>query len=458
MSREELSLVLASISLSKSIGQDFTDIDLSKRLGIQKTAVHSLIQSAQINGMLRKTPVGAIVCPDCGQTSKRTVGTEAICKECGTAIDDSGSPDYMLLVNVNETEAYLKNSFTGLITTQGFSVAKSSDGYFSLSKGPQNLSVLVACKNAGMKEYYALRGWANPQGTDMLLLLCSSADSELIATAQKDPRCMLFSIMDMGMPDFLNALSKALTDRVRVITQLSEAERAAELNPTDMTKDIFELRGKLDEMLAELPALALQSSTGTAPAQGRKFQKYILTLLNMSFFRAKSLTGGNEPDGLIQLFRFSNQKTTWIPIEIKTFKPNGAPSISVSEFSTQLDRYSAAFNKDNIHQFVETPDFLIIANDFVVGQAENDIINGLEQKYRMHYSLMPLSTLVYMFKKYIEKQPAYIDPDLLQAFIHNARYIGHAEVDQLLKQLAAAKRPEDGILQAFRQNVKSKGK
>lgn len=453
-----ISLVLSALQISKGIGKDFTDLELAEKTGIGKNEIDEAISNTEVSKIFRKTSLSVFECPSCGQESRLANTKEIICGKCGDKADWNSVATELITVSVKEAEHFIKEEIIKSLKSVSYEVIDSFNGDFtSLTKEKDNLCIMVKGSNVRLNDYYALKGWKEPSGLDLYILFCYSADSDLIATSQKDTRCILYPIIDIEQSDFKNKLDDLISGRKRLINENIKVEELAGLHFEDYL-ELAEVKGRLNQMIEDLHKLALQQGEDSASGQGRTFQKYVISLLNFTLFQTKFLGGKNEPDGLIQLFG-SSKKPIWIPVEVKSFKPKDSkPVYKIKEVASQLDKYSSAFEKQEITERVETPAFLTIAYDFEVDEKnDNEIIEELERKHKIKYSFMSLSALVRIINLFTSKGVSIIKNERIQEFMTKNRIITKNAVEELFKKLEEDQHTDDSILKQLRKEVAIQG-
>lgn len=453
---DELTILVNALKLSEGVGKDFTDLNLAKASGQEKKTIQKFILDNKNSNIFRKTHLNNFICLDCGVESERCSNGEAICKQCGTILQDDNLADFQLNLKMQEAENIFRAMLIEKFGNLGYKNSESKNSFIKLSNGSERLFFRVGTNHFALNDYYALRGWQGPQNLDLYLLVCYSADVDLIALSQKDPRCILIPITNIVQNDFLSTLGQIIAERKGVIQNNHTAESIAGLNFQDYF-ELTEVKNKLNTIVDELPKLALQQGDSHSGKQGRDFQKYIITLLNLTLFRAKYLGGNNQPDGLIQLLE-SSKNPTWIPIEIKTFKPKKNTFFEVKDVSGQLDKYSKAFEKQEISNRVSTPVFLTIAFDFDLSHNQgDDVIDELERNHSIRYSFMPLSSLVHLLNLFLDKKICVIPNDVLLDFVKQNRLITKDKVDKLFERLEQSQDIDNSILSQFRKHVSAQG-
>lgn len=452
-----ISLVLSAMQLSKGIGKDFTDLELAGKTGISKREIIESVSNTDVSNIFRRTKLSVFECPFCGQESKLANTKEVICGKCGEKADWERIATELITVSVREAEHFIKAEVIRNLKADSYEVADSFNNDFTaLHKEKDNIYIMVKGSNVRLNDYYALRGWKEPQGLDLYMLFCYSADSDLIATSQKDTRCILYPIIDIENSDFKSKIRELIGERTRVINENIKVEDLAGFYFEDYL-ELTEVKEKLNQMVGDLHKLALQQGAGSASEQGRTFQKYVISLLNFTLFQTKFLGGKNEPDGLIQLF--GPKKPIWIPVEVKSFKAKGEKLIyKIKDVVGQLEKYSTAFEKQEIAERVETPAFLTIAYNFETNEKnDNEVIDELERKHQIKYSFMSISALVRIINLFTSKEISIIKNERIQDFMLKNRIITKDKVDELFKKLEEDQNTDESILKQLRKEVATQG-
>lgn len=452
---DSLSLVINSIKLSRGMGRDFTELELSKEMGINKESLVKLLAKPEFSKIFRTTNLKKFICPFCGGSAERISVDAIICGACGKKLNEGQVGGVLITPSLSGLELCLKSDVTENFESNGYKVVESTNDFTLLKKNDNTISIVVKGGNLKLNDFYTIRGWNNTTNSGIYVLFGFSADTDLIAMSQKDPRCILFHITDFGNIDPYKRLFEVISERKSLVNTNRGAEELAGFKFDEL--ELLEVKNKFDQIMDELPILALQKGDESASSQGKKFQKHIISLLNLTLFRSKLLSGNNEPDGLMQLFDM-NKKPSWVPIEVKTFKQVGEPKFNIKNLSRQLDKYSNAFEKPEIAQYIKTPAFLSIAYDFDLDTKEsNDIVDQLERDHQIKYSFMPLTSLTRVIKLFMEKQISIIHAHRIEEFISKNRFITRSSVDQLFKELDKDQSSSESLLKQFRQQVSLQG-
>lgn len=454
---DTLSLIINSIKLSRGMGRDFTELELSKEMGINKKSLEKLFAKPEFSRIFRKTNLKKFKCPFCGGSAERILANTIICGTCGKKVDEGLVGSVLITPSLSGLELCLKSYITKAFKSNRYKVIESTNDFALLKRNNDAISIVVKGGNLKLNDFYTIRGWNNTTNSGIYILFGFSADTDLIAMSQKDPRCILFHITDFENIDPYKRLFEVISDRKSLISTNRGAEELAGFKFGEL--ELLEVKNKFDRIMDELPILALQKGSESSSSQGKKFQNYVISLLNLTLFRSKLLSGNNEPDGLMQLFyNDTNKKPSWIPIEVKTFKQIGEPKFNIKNISRQLDKYSNALEKPEIAQYVRTPAFLSIAYDFDLDtKKSNSIIDQLESDHQIKYSFMPLSSLTRIIKLFMEKQISIIHAHKIEEFISKNRFITSSSVDQLFKELDKDQSSSDSLLKQFRQQVSLQG-
>jgi len=452
----DLAIVLTALKLSEGVGRDFTDLDLAKASGQEKKTIQKFILDSKNAKLFRRTPLTRFICPVCNVESERYPNGEAICKKCGTSQPSSSLADFHLSLQVSEVEKMFRSVLISELEHKDYTQTEIQNDLVELSNGKERLFIRISAKNLTLNDYFVLRGWHSPLNLDVYLLFCYSADEDLIALSQKDPRCILIPIENIHKSNYIEELWKLIDARKDIIRRNSSAESVAKLKFEDYF-EIDDVKHKLDSILTNLPKLARQQGNLSSGQQGIYFQKYIVSLLNLTLFRVKYLGGRDEPDGIIQLLE-SSKKPTWVPIEIKSFKPKKNQFFEVKDVAEQLDKYSKAFEKQDISERISVPAFLTIAFDFDLCHGQGDeIVNELERNHSLHYSFMPLDSVVHLLKLFLEKKIYVIPNDVILDFLKQDRLITKDRIDVLFKNLEEHQKIDSSLLSQLRKHVAKQG-
>ena len=444
------------IQLSEGVGRHFYDNDLAKKMGKNKIEITKSFSDPQITLFIRKSKLSKFNCPSCGKEAKRFDDEIAICGNCGRNIDIDTIPHFQISINPLELEKFLTKTIISIFTSIGFTEMKHERKFTELSKNGENVSINVSSGNLGLDDYFALRGWQPQNSSTLYFLFCYSADYDLQTMSQKDPNCILLPISTFLKNDLNIFLEQIISERTSIILQNNNAESVANLQ-FEGYYELMGVKSNLTDIIKRLYPLALQQEDLTPGEQGRVFQKYIVTLLNLTIFKAKYLAGRDEPDGIIQLLE-KDKLPIWIPLEIKTFKPKKDNYYEVKNLSGQLDKYSTAFKTQIIAERVSVPAFLSIAYDFdlSVGMG-NEIIDSLERKHNIKYSFMPLKTFVHLVNLFVERKPYIILNDLIIDLMKQHRLITNDDIERLFDRIETSQKCDDSLFSQFRKQVSAQG-
>ncbi len=246
-------------------------------------------------------------------------------------------------------------------------------------------------------------------------------------------------------------------EKVRINSQKNTIEKEADVK-FDRYGDLVEIKKNIGEILENLPRYALQIGEEHGSLKGNRFQKYVVSLLNLTLFKAKLAGGKNQPDGFV--FFYDDKKPRWYLIEVKSFKDKkGDGFYSMKESASQIRKYAESYKKSDISERIETPSYIVIANDFnYEDENEVKIINELEKDTKMKIVLLPLKSIIRIVKSFLGQNIAHLPIEKIEPLFQTNRYIDISVIDSLYTDLIKYNKNRDhDILKTTRAYIESKG-
>lgn len=451
-----VNVLIEALKLSKGLGQDFYDSELANNLQVSQSDLIKFTKS-ELYECLCITKLNEIKCPKCESMVSLYQDGNIFCGNCGEDISGYTLPKYELSINVSKAEKFFIDRIVADFKAFNWKPVDVDSNFVILKKGNHKIALSIKLQNTLLKDYFALRGWSIDETPEAYILFSFNFDSILSALSDKEMRCTVSPLTNIQNKNYLKSLLDSVNEKIKVQERNEEIEKTYNLHFKEYLP-LEEVQDSIDAILKELSVLALQKGKETHSKQGIKFQKYIISLFNLTLFRAKLCGGNNQPDGVIYLLS-KGECPKWLPCEIKSFKGNLDDFYEIKNVSAQLRKYSIAFTKDDIQQRIKTPFFIIIAYDFNKDNQENfEILDELKLTHNIHYVMFPLKSILYMVKLFLENNVPHIPNDKIEKFFANTRYVDIQDIDNLFKELITyGKSVDSSTFRLIRGHVKQQG-
>ena len=248
---------------------------------------------------------------------------------------------YTIGINKEALQEYLIGYIEEQFSKNGWKSYDSDDAFLVIKKEKELLAFSINIGENVLKDYFALRGWARDYPVQSFILVSSKFDKFISLYKDKDVKCLLADIQDIFTKNFTESIIEEVKRRTITYAKEKAAEEVVEIDFKNYG-ELPKLLENITNLLKSLPANALQRGPGSASKKGNKFQKDIVSLLNLTILRTKYAGGQNQPDGIGLIMEQGGGKSKWFPIEIKTFTSENDTECyyPLKNVIGQIDKYS----------------------------------------------------------------------------------------------------------------------
>ncbi len=416
------SIILSAILLSEGENKNFTDIELSGKLGVKRDELLSYLKENKIDE-LRGSKKNEIIC-DCGSQVDIFEGMKtAYCKKCGKEFTQI--PFWNFGLNSEKVIEFLKERVTTLL--KGSKILSYDGNKLILQYKNLRFSMIIDVERTGLDELYKLMGWSKDSNPDFNIVVGIY------------PTFTLSSQHSKGMVGMLTMEKlfdrKLFEDELKVI-EIDILERRKELGlkwSYKEGKDWVEIEKFWEDILKNAETYSIQSGTESSKVQGEKFQEYIVDLLRITIFDAKHLGGKNLPDGAIFVRATQHKRQgELIPLEIKSDKTG---FVHLQEHEGQIRKYLDAFKNGYVTERYDVSRVMIFGHDFDIDNSkDSEIIEKLENDFGVKIILFPLKSLVRLVNLFFKYKITDIDNDRIFDFLKSG-YVEEKDVESLMNKL-----------------------
>jgi hypothetical protein len=448
LAQNEIQLASASIRASNYKNNSFDELALAKELNEDHLTLRRELSNGIYPAFLSVIKKKKINCPNCSHEQEIVVGITK-CIICSTPFDYNKISLFRVDVDYSEASKVLQNGLIAHIKRNQFEITKEENDYFvAQHSNGTNFSVSFNI-NPTVQSYYELAGHSVEDNSKVMLLIGFNIQNQLsVWTSNKA------EVISINYSDFIEKfdLKKELTDRIILIDNSTVIKEkflgnSCQALATDFGQD-------LDELYGNLPRLALSGTDGT------KFESDVITVLEMTIFNIMPLGNQNSPDGVILINKpGSALKSVAVPFDVKSYKGKPEEKIDLTQYYPQFRKYIEAFKSAEIQSKYLVPSFVIIAYDFdLTDQIQKDRLKKIENDFSIRFVLLPLESLIYLAKKYLELGIFNINPDFLINFFNQTNYVTKADIDQLLEKIVKLNKLERTAFAGLvRENVRTSG-
>lgn len=400
----------ALLKIGKFEHRDFNEFDIARELSIKIEDVKKTIE--EFKDFLKITQKSKTQCL-CGAEIKISKEVNfAICEKCERKIDITKLSCLNIGIDSKKMCEHFKKEILESLQSLEWVIEEEKDNMFTMSKNNYKVGFSFSIYTANLNDYFIQRGWLNSQDIKAYVLIRPIFDADLVAYSQKDLKCVCIGIPEVLDKKIYTEFEKGLFSRISLFEDNQNVEKEIGLTSQNFG-DLKEIKEHLNEITGEISKFAYQKGDISPSAQGKKYQKHIVGLFNLSLFKTKLLGEDNEPDAMV--YFFPNNKKVWCPVEIKSSKKE---IFKLKDESLQLRKYCDALNTTYVKNNVDVKYFLLIANDF----EENDpystnIINQLESDFNIKFIIFPLKSVLKMANIFIKKTPIYMPPEDIMNFL-----------------------------------------
>jgi hypothetical protein len=448
-------VLLLAMDLAGGVHGSVTDIAIAAAIHFTRQDARSRMSVPALGALLRSTIVTATKCEFCGAQVRVAISGGAFCAKCARWLDESRVPRVIYSFQTDALLGYVTQSLISRTSALGLSLSVSEPPYTRLVQANgAAVDILVRPGEIGFEDYYELRGW-RPSVYGLKAIVGSTVDPRLLAYSAREPDCLVRPIADVLAGEDGGFSSREVQSRLESLSAACQGAKEAGIEPRQ-DKFASESRSVVSRIIESLPKWACQASVESAREQETSFEKGVLTLLNLTAFRAKHLGGRDQPDGFIQLTD-PLHKLTWVPVETKTARLSEEESYSVAGCRVQLEKYGRAFTSPNVTRFVHVPAFMVVAKDFdLFSSEERSIVDSLEADLHIKFQFMPVETLLYLLERWAGSNLIHVDPRVLIDFLSGVRYVSAEDVDRLIERLNRSSAMDASILREVRREVHSR--
>lgn len=439
-----------------------TEIDIEKMSGLNKNDVVSILKENE--NIFNYASLMKNFCPIC---HKQLVDTQTgFCGGCGTTIDMSNISQYQIDINktgfIDKSIEFLKKIFK----EDGWIVVNTESNLLLMKKDEYYLALLFSLDSSSLKEYYYLKGWLLSTKNVCFVLLSKIDDLELTRFASKNPSIQLESSANIFLEDKSVLLFSKINYCLENIKQENKFEDATK-GSFQEELDIRELQSQLDNILKDLDNLALHNNNLSNSKNGYMYQSSIIRLLNLTLLPIKVLAKQDIQDALVRVpqnYGVIGKQVRWVPLEIKSFRPKQkiGPYFSMKEYSAQFRKYIAGYLNTDVLSIALIECFVVLAYDFLLDKENIEVIEEIEKdyEYRIHISLLPQSSLLYLIKKKMGQKNPIRNFDHIVNLFRNNRYIEKKKIDEFYNNIDSdyLKSGEETTLKNVQKIVHKKGK
>lgn len=440
----------ALLKIGKFEHRDFNELDIAREISIKIEDVKKTIE--EFKDFLKITQKSKIQC-FCGADIKISKEVNfAICAKCGEKVDITKLSCLNIGIDYQKMYEYFKKEILESLQSLDWIIEEEKDNMFTMSKNNYRICFSFNIYTANLNDYFIQRGWLNSQDINAYVLIRPIFDADLVAYSQKDLKCVCIGIPEVLDKKIYNEFEKGLFSRISLFEDNQNVEKQIGLTSQSFG-DLKEIKEHLDEITSGISKFAYQKGDISHSAQGKKYQKYIVGLFNLSLFKTKLLGEGNEPDAMV--YFFPNNKKVWCPVEIKSSQKE---IFKLKDESLQLRKYCEALSTTYVKNNVDVKYFLLIANDFEENDSySTNIINQLESDFNIKFIIFPLKSVLKMANIFIKKTPIYIPPEDVMNFLQSKRYIKSEDIEKLHNDLIQLEQVDEGILKYIKGRVSKYG-
>jgi len=447
---ENNDILYSLLQLSQFEHKDFSELEVAKALGQNVSQAKKIIND--LKDYLKITPKARTKCI-CGAEIKIAGDLSfVICPNCKQRIDINKLSSMNIGLNYSRLEQHFQKEIVDFLKNEGWELKDQEEEKFTLLKDDYYICFSFGLFKANLNDYFVQRGWLNKTDIDAYIIIRPVFEADLIAYMQKDLKCLCINMMQVLKANVYAEFENYLFSRIKLFKENQTVEKQSGLVYEDFG-DLSEVKSHLNKIVKNIEDFAHQKGEVSASAQGREYQKYIVSLFNLSLFRTKLLGGKNEPDAFIYLFPTIGK--IWCPVEIKSSKEE---IFKVKDESLQLRKYCEAFKSSYIIQHADIKYYILIANDFEEGDSySKNILDTLERDFNIKFRLFPLKSVLRMANLFIKDPPIYIPVLNILDFLQTHNYIDIATVDALHAELKALDAVDDPIFKYINKTVEKYG-
>lgn len=452
-----LAILSKALILSENFTRSFSETELGNSSSVSSSDLMAFFESNQT--LFRKTSIKKFPCNSCrSDIDVSTRNDNYFCKNCGNELRKDQVPLFQLTLNYFEVKNFIQSSVLNIFEKNAWNILFFDDSFAILKKNEIKIALSISIKQAYLQDYFLLRGWSQEYHPETFIIAGINFDFLIQSLSGKDFKCNLLSLTELLETEDIGNLEARIKSKINEINAYKEIEQTASLT-FSRYGDLSEIFNNLRDILANLEKYALQIGSENAKVKGERFQKYVISLLNLTLFKAKLAGGPNQPDGMI--FFFDDKKPRWYLIEVKSFKDKiGNGFYPLKESTSQIKKYSSAFKKQEIAQRIQTPAYIIIASDFdIKDEEQKKIMLELRKDAGMEIVLFPLKSIILMVNLFLKNNIAHIPNDISENIFSVTGYISETQINELFKKLIKHNEEADSFIHnKARQYVKVQGK
>lgn len=449
-------VLLAAIALMGNNNANFTDTELAGKLETIPEDIQEVIRT-KYPSLFRTTKLDDVSCDICNSKVPLSKSKMAFCSKCLKFVDLDGKALWSYGLETEMVRKYLKEQLYTKLKMHCKLIGEDSD--FSLWKtGGLKIAFSFQLSMVFLKDYYAIKGWELEHAKPQSFVIISPFFHFLTKSInKKDMQCTIVNIEEIFYNNFFEGVIKRITINSNGNKQQKSISKA--LGLIEIENDIIDVEAKFDEYIKKLPEYATKGTS----EDGRKLQRGVIALLNLTIFKAMPLGGKNIEDGAIILNYLNNKKETVIPIEIKSFKRTEEYKfLKLMDHTLQIRKYADSYQDSIVKNSFNVPVFLIIAYDFDISDLSN---KGIQDQFKADYNaallMVPLKSLLRLLKTIFTERIVYFPNEEIEKFLGSSKYyIGPEEINRLiinLKKFSQKGDPHNNIFKRLRELNSNKG-
>lgn len=217
MRNSTLEILKCAVNLSGEHNKDFTEVDLASASALQIKNVLEIIQSDELKPFLHLTRKSKIDCPKCGSKIEADNGLEyCFCSECSEEINLNNCPFYTIGINQERVQEYLVDFLLNEFEKSGWKNRDSDENFFVIKKAEKSIALSLCTSGNGLKDYFALRGWAIDYDPQSYVIISQNFDKFISSYSDKDLKCVLMPLTEIFKDNFISGMLEEISKRVDV--------------------------------------------------------------------------------------------------------------------------------------------------------------------------------------------------------------------------------------------------
>jgi hypothetical protein len=423
------------------IPKQITDMQAFEDLGLAEEDISALLTTYP--DCLTVDAIDEFPCPDCNSIVELPKGANtAYCESCGRLWKEGQFPKKEYSLDRGACASALVRQVKAGIDASGWKVV-TGEGLVQLSTSFENMPIGIGvfARAAKIRDYLAVRGSLEDPLQSVMMLLAPYFEDVLQYYVQNSPEAVLIDTLDVLEKGF--PIVPILEERARYV---EASKRVSSLVGThfEELRIADDIAKEMDDLLRQLPFLALQIGAGSSSAIGIKFQRAVITVLNLfTPLKVMPVGGANHEDGVLRLyFPGTIDRAQWYPVGIKSFKGSlqEDPYYPLKEADQQMRRYARAYRREeSIAREIDVPGYILVAHDFDIGTSESKaVIGGFRSETGISLKLLSIKTLVSLAEGFVKLHPDQVPNEIVSRHLSNSgAYLDAAWAQALMNDLSA---------------------